>query len=40
MKAALRILFSLVVGIVIGMFFHYVLYKISVSGEPFIYFAF
>ena len=40
MKTTLRILFSLVIGIVIGAFFHYVLYKISVSGEPFIYFAF
>lgn len=40
MKTTLRILFSLVIGMVIGVFFHYVLYKISVSGEPFIYFAF
>lgn len=40
MKTALRIAGSAVIGIACGIFLHYVLYKISVSGEPFIYFAF
>jgi len=40
MKTALRFTFSLAVGIAIGIFFHYVLYRISLPGEPFIYFAF
>lgn len=40
MNTAFRFLTSLAVGIVIGIFFHYVLYRISLPGEPFIYFAF
>jgi hypothetical protein len=40
MKALPRILMGLAVGLAIGVFLHYVLFRISVSGEPFIYFAF
>ncbi len=40
MKPALRFLVSIVVGIACGVFLHYVLYRISLPGEPFIYFAF
>ena len=40
MKVALRFIASIAVGIVCGIFLHYVLYRISLSGEPFIYFAF
>ncbi|MEI9897641.1 MAG: hypothetical protein WDN28_28225 [Chthoniobacter sp.] len=40
MKACLRVIGSFAIGILFGVFFHYVLYRISLPGEPFIYFAF
>ena len=40
MSKALRFLGSLAIGIAVGVFFHYLLHRISLSGEPFIYFAF
>jgi hypothetical protein len=40
MKPALHFLASILIGILCGIFLHYVLYRISLSGEPFIYFSF
>lgn len=40
MKTVLHFSVSLAAGVLIGVFLHYVLYRISVSGAPFIYFAF
>jgi len=40
MKTSLRILSGFVIGIALGVFFHYLLYRISLPSEPFIYFAF
>lgn len=40
MKRALRVAASFAIGLAIGVFFHYVLYRIALPGEPFIYFAF
>lgn len=40
MKPAFGYLTSIVVGIACGVFLHYVLHRISLAGEPFIYFAF
>ncbi len=36
----LKIVFSLFVGLLVGAFFHYLLYRIQVPGTPFIYVAF
>lgn len=40
MKKVLRLTGSVLVGLLIGVFFHYLLYRISLAVEPFIYFAF
>ena len=40
MKAPLGFYLSFAGGILLGVFFHYILYRISLSVEPFIYFAF
>ncbi|MDR3400926.1 MAG: hypothetical protein P4L99_00380 [Chthoniobacter sp.] len=40
MKALPRYLVSLVLGVLLGVFFHYVLYRFALPSEPFIYFAF
>jgi hypothetical protein len=40
MKKPLRYLLSLAFGIVLGVFFHYVLFRFALPSEPFIYFAF
>jgi hypothetical protein len=37
---ALQIGFSLLTGMVIGIFFHYLLWRFSLPGHPFIYAAF
>ena len=39
MKKALRYLLGFAVGVVLGVFFHYVLYRFAMPSEPFIYFA-
>jgi hypothetical protein len=40
MKARLRLLWQFAFGILLGVFFHYILYRVSLAVEPFIYFAF
>ncbi len=40
MKGSLRLLASFAGGLLLGIFFHYVLYRFSLPVEPFIYFAF
>ena len=40
MKSALRLLLGFGGGLVLGGFFHYVLYRLSLATEPFIYFSF
>ncbi len=35
-----RLLFRFALGVVIGVFFHYLLYRIFLPVEPFIYVAF
>jgi hypothetical protein len=40
MKTLPRYLVSLALGILLGVFFHYVLYRLALPSEPFIYFAF
>ena len=40
MKPRLRLLISFGVGLVLGIFFHYLLYRLSLATEPFIYFSF
>jgi hypothetical protein len=40
MKPLLRWLLSFAGGVLLGVFFHYMLYRISLPVEPFIYFAF
>jgi uncharacterized protein YneF (UPF0154 family) len=37
---ALRIVFSILAGLVTGIFFHYLLYRFTLPMEPFIYVAF
>jgi hypothetical protein len=36
----LRSLFALIVGLLVGVFFHYMLYRLSLPSKPFIYVAF
>jgi hypothetical protein len=40
MRISPRFLLSFAGGILLGIFFHYVLYRLSLPVEPFIYFAF
>lgn len=40
MKSKLQILAGFICGIVFGIFFHYLLHRVSVSANPFIYFSF
>jgi hypothetical protein len=35
-----RIMISFLAGCLVGMIFHYALYRMSLPGEPFIYLAF
>jgi hypothetical protein len=37
---ALQITFSILVGLSVGIFFHYILWRLSLPGHPFIYAAF
>lgn len=39
-KSLLRTLTALVLGLIVGVFFHYLLYRLSVPAKPFIYAAF
>jgi hypothetical protein len=36
----LRSLVALIVGLLVGVFFHYMLYRLSLPSKPFIYVAF
>lgn len=40
MKNCLQLFGGLLGGVVIGIFFHYLLHRISLPLEPFIYFSF
>lgn len=40
MNSYLRIVAGFLGGIALGIFFHYLLYRISLASEPFIYFSF
>jgi hypothetical protein len=40
MKAYLRAAAGLIGGVLLGVFFHYLLHRISLPQEPFIYFSF
>lgn len=40
MSPYLRLLAGFVGGLLLGIFFHYLLYRISLPLEPFIYFSF
>ena len=40
MKPNFRLLVSFGSGLGLGTFFHYVLYRLSLTTEPFIYFSF
>jgi hypothetical protein len=40
MRKAVRIVISFVVGSLIGVLFHYMLYRMGLPLEPFIYMAF
>lgn len=40
MSKSPRIIAGFFVGVVLGAFFHYVLYRIALPLEPFIYFSF
>lgn len=35
-----KVILSLLVGFLVGVFFHYLLYRIEIPGKPFIYVAF
>lgn len=35
-----RVLMSLIVGLFVGVFFHYVIYRLTLPVRPFIYVAF
>jgi ABC-type Fe3+ transport system permease subunit len=37
---AWQITFSVLIGMVVGIFFHYLLWRFSLPGHPFIYAAF
>jgi len=40
MRHHLKLLASFGGGLLLGVFFHYVLYRLSLATEPFIYFSF
>jgi hypothetical protein len=40
MKPDFRILISVGSGVLLGIFFHYLLYRFALPAEPFIYFSF
>ncbi len=40
MPVVLKVVLSLFVGFLVGVFFHYLLYRLQVPGTPFIYVAF
>jgi hypothetical protein len=40
MNSYFRLLASFGGGVILGIFFHYLLYRFSLSAEPFIYFSF
>jgi len=40
MKTCFRLLASFGGGLLLGAFFHYLLYRLSLATEPFIYFSF
>jgi hypothetical protein len=40
MNSKLQVLAGFAGGVVFGIFFHYVLHRISLPSEPFIYFSF
>ena len=40
MNTSLRVIAGFALGIVFGVFLHYILYRLALPSEPFIYFAF